>query len=157
MGCHFHLQGIFWTQGSNPHLLCLLHWQEDSLPDEPLGRSRVPGLLLNAADTVVTRIDRSLAHRGLVGSEGGAETPGKYTHTHTHTHTHTRQAAMCILRPVNGWEAGCSVSAHRLPQGESLPESRFPHLSPRPQRPPLHRPNPGPALWHICCMGGSHS
>ena len=64
---------------------------------------------------------------------------------------------MCILRPVNGWEAGCSVSAHRLPQGESLPESRFPHLSPRPQRPPLHRPNPGPALWHICCMGGSHS
>ena len=27
--CHFLLQGIFLTQGSN---LCLLHWQEDSLP-----------------------------------------------------------------------------------------------------------------------------
>ena len=24
--------GIFSTQGSNPHLLCLLHWQEGSLP-----------------------------------------------------------------------------------------------------------------------------
>ena len=27
MGCHFLLQGIFLTQGLNPHLLCLLHWQ----------------------------------------------------------------------------------------------------------------------------------
>ena len=32
MGCHFLLQGIFPTQGSNPCLLCLLHWQADSLP-----------------------------------------------------------------------------------------------------------------------------
>ena len=30
--CHFLLQGIFLTQRSNPHLLCLLHWQADSLP-----------------------------------------------------------------------------------------------------------------------------
>ena len=32
VGCHFLLQGTFLTQGSNPHLLCLLHWQADSLP-----------------------------------------------------------------------------------------------------------------------------
>ena len=32
--CHFLLQGIFLTQGWNPHLLSLLHWQEDSLPLE---------------------------------------------------------------------------------------------------------------------------
>ena len=31
-GCYFLLQGIFPNQGSNPHLLCLLHWQADSLP-----------------------------------------------------------------------------------------------------------------------------
>ena len=31
-GCHFLLQGIFLTQGSNPCLLCLQHWQVDSLP-----------------------------------------------------------------------------------------------------------------------------
>ena len=35
VGCHFLLQGIFLTQGSNPHLLCLLHWQVDSLPSKP--------------------------------------------------------------------------------------------------------------------------
>ena len=30
--CHALLQGIFPTQGSNPRLGCLLHWQVDSLP-----------------------------------------------------------------------------------------------------------------------------
>ena len=33
-GCHALLQGIFSTQGSNPHLLCLLHWQVGSLPNK---------------------------------------------------------------------------------------------------------------------------
>jgi len=32
VGCHFLFQGIFLTQGLNPHLLHLLHWQVDSLP-----------------------------------------------------------------------------------------------------------------------------
>ena len=31
VGCHFLLQGIFLTQGWNLCLLCLLHWQADSL------------------------------------------------------------------------------------------------------------------------------
>ena len=35
VGCHFLLQGIFLTQGLNMHLLCLLHWQADSLPEPP--------------------------------------------------------------------------------------------------------------------------
>ena len=30
VGCHFLLLGIFQTQGSNPRLLCLLHWQAGS-------------------------------------------------------------------------------------------------------------------------------
>ena len=36
VGCLFLLQGIFLTQGSNPSLLRLLHWQVDSLPLEEL-------------------------------------------------------------------------------------------------------------------------
>ena len=31
VGCHFLLQGIFPTQGLNPYLLLLLHWQGHSL------------------------------------------------------------------------------------------------------------------------------
>ena len=34
MGCHFPLQGIFLTQGQNPHLL---NWQAGSLPPSHLG------------------------------------------------------------------------------------------------------------------------
>ena len=39
MGCHFLLQ-IFQTQGSNPYLLHLLHWQVGSLPLSHLGSPR---------------------------------------------------------------------------------------------------------------------
>ena len=38
MGCHALLQGIFPTQGSNPCLLHLLHWQPGSLPLVPSGK-----------------------------------------------------------------------------------------------------------------------
>ena len=34
-GCHALLQGIFPTQGLNPHLLHLLHWYVGSLPLTP--------------------------------------------------------------------------------------------------------------------------
>jgi len=37
VGCHFLLEGIFLTQGSNLHLFCLLHWEAGSLPLVPLG------------------------------------------------------------------------------------------------------------------------
>ena len=32
VGCHLLLRGIFPSQGSNPRLLLLLHWEVDSLP-----------------------------------------------------------------------------------------------------------------------------
>ena len=38
-GCHALLQGIFPTQGSNPHLLRLLHWQAGSWPLAPPGKT----------------------------------------------------------------------------------------------------------------------
>ena len=38
VGCHFLLQRIFPTKGSNPCLLCLLHWQTGSLPLVPPGK-----------------------------------------------------------------------------------------------------------------------
>ena len=44
--CHFLLQGVFPTQGSNPSLLCLLHWQVDSLLLSHLGFPSAPKLLV---------------------------------------------------------------------------------------------------------------
>ena len=47
VGSHVLLQGIFLTQGSNPHLLHLLHWQAGSLPLVPAGKSiGIPHVLL---------------------------------------------------------------------------------------------------------------
>ena len=37
-GCRFLLQGILLTQGSNPCLLCLLHWQAGSFLHVPPGK-----------------------------------------------------------------------------------------------------------------------
>ena len=42
VGCHFQLQGIFRSQGSNLHLLCLLPWQADSLSLTQPGKPYVP-------------------------------------------------------------------------------------------------------------------
>ena len=40
-GCHALLQGIFLTQGLNPHLLHLLQWQAGSLPLAQPGKPRI--------------------------------------------------------------------------------------------------------------------
>ena len=43
-GCQALLQGIFLTQGSNLHLLCLLHWQVGSYPLAPPGKPKCPSV-----------------------------------------------------------------------------------------------------------------
>ena len=48
VGCHALLQGIFPTQGSNLHLLRLLHWLADSVPVAPPGKSIHVHLLIKA-------------------------------------------------------------------------------------------------------------
>ena len=45
MGCHFILLGTFLTQGSNPRVLCPLHWQVDALPLSHQAVTRVSGPL----------------------------------------------------------------------------------------------------------------
>ena len=47
VGCHALLQGIFPTQGLNPLLLHLLHWQVGSLPLAPPRKPRSRATLLN--------------------------------------------------------------------------------------------------------------
>ena len=53
LGCHFLLQEIFLTQGSNP---CLLHWQVDSLP-----LSQSPRKPLSAMEVVNSFLNQSQA------------------------------------------------------------------------------------------------
>ena len=50
VGCHFPLQEVFPTQGSNLRLPCFLYWQANSLPlTEPPGKPRLPFILTHFA------------------------------------------------------------------------------------------------------------
>ena len=55
VGCHALLQGIFLTQGSNPHLLYLLGWQVCSLP------LALPGKLKNGFREQKVRTPRMIS------------------------------------------------------------------------------------------------
>ena len=58
--CHFLLQGIFPTQGLNLCLLCLLHWQADSLPLPNLGSpAAAAAKSLQSCPTLCDPIDSS--------------------------------------------------------------------------------------------------
>ena len=49
MDCHALLQGLLPTQGSNPHLFCLLHWQAGSLTLAPPGKPPILIMVINTA------------------------------------------------------------------------------------------------------------
>ena len=60
VGCHFLLQEIFPTQGSNPHLLRLLHWQADSLPLSHLVLTSERKVLMPSSDATKNNARESL-------------------------------------------------------------------------------------------------
>ena len=78
VGCHFLLQGIFPTQGLNPRLLCLFHWQAGFLlivpPGKPLKRPYVYDQF-----SLTGCQDNSVGER-IAFSTNGARTTG-YLHT----------------------------------------------------------------------------
>ena len=78
LGSHILLQGIFPTQGSNSCLLCLLHWQADSLP------------LCHWFTAALFTIAKPWKQPTCASTEGWMKMwrCGVYTHTHTHTHTY---------------------------------------------------------------------
>ena len=76
VGCHALFQGIFPTQGSNPHLLRLLHWQVDSLQFctiKPIFKSLV--VLSPYGTSVMSRRERFLLSFPWALSSSGS-TPG---------------------------------------------------------------------------------
>ena len=64
VGCRALLQGIVPTQGWNPHLLCLLHWQVGSLSLAP------PGKLIHIVLCLVTQSCPTLCDPMNCSSQG---------------------------------------------------------------------------------------
>ena len=88
--CHFLLQGIFPTQGSNLCLLCLLHQQVGSLPLVPPGKP-----------TTVTITDFGLQdyEKGVLCGQGGIFTKSLQTNICSHHRCAKLQKVDCFLKP----------------------------------------------------------
>ena len=67
MGCHAVFWGVFPTQKSNLDLLCLLHWQADSLPLSHQGRPCVYINDQNVAEMMLVSDFQSWYSKGHVG------------------------------------------------------------------------------------------
>ena len=65
VGCQFLLQGIFPTQGSDVHLLCLLHWQLDSLPLSRLGGSLTQSIMFTKEEKNHQQTQRRHSIQGM--------------------------------------------------------------------------------------------
>ena len=112
MGCHDLLRGIFPTQGSNPNLLCLLHWQVDSLLAPP-GRPFKPWFmtvhysskLTALLRTYVSLVKEHACHTGdgvRMIPGGGHDNPLQYS---------------CLESPMGGGAWWATV--HRTAQSQS--------------------------------------
>ena len=100
MGCHFLLQGIFLTQGSNLHLL---RWQVDSLP---LSHHRSPYSFTH------------LHNIWFQASKGALVDPPLCSCAHTHTHTPRARSSHTILpcphKPLGSCPKAIDFSCLRL-------------------------------------------
>ena len=93
------LQGVFLTQGSNPHLLCLLHWQVGSLPLVSPGKHLHQGtwsLIITSSPAV---------HRPL------SQTP------HPPTHLSLQVALRASVKKGGPGQVECPAQDHREKQG----------------------------------------
>ena len=109
VGFHALLQGVFPTEGSNPHLVCLLHWQGHSLPLMPPGKPirshAIMHTLLYVTAWNYSKIRTVLTEQKVWGS-----------HKNTNTFTSVRRVGL--------WNScqsasGGAISYRRGPCGES--------------------------------------
>ena len=93
VGCHFLLQGIFQTQGLNPRLLRLLHWQADPLPLSHQGShpgcQQIPYLWMLKPLMDNDTVQRALVSMDKEPQQGGLTTSGLSTRHSTQRLIHT--------------------------------------------------------------------
>ena len=93
VGRYILLQGIFQTQGSNLHLLHLLHWQADSLPLSPWGSS-----VVTWGETNRSFISCFFPFLGVGVQIAGTEVGGSLLSIFGDMHlTHSLYSASCFL------------------------------------------------------------
>ena len=118
MDCHALLQGIFPTQRSNPHLLCLLHWQVDSLPN----RCKWKGI----AATGTHGPENNFLH---IPTDGGQCNPiprNSHTPAASIPHASTAEASHLLSFKVNVFFSFLKASPKRLEEVTSCSNTQTP-------------------------------
>ena len=118
MDCHALLQGIFPTQRSNPHLLCLLHWQVDSLPN----RCKWKGI----AATGTHGPENNFLH---IPTDGGQCNPiprNSHTPAASIPHASTAEASHLLSFTVNVFFSFLKASPKRLEEVTSCSNTQTP-------------------------------
>ena len=144
VGCHFLLQGIFPTQGSNPHFLYLLHWQTDSLS---LHHLEAPPTIYEVYNTICTYI---LYWDSLLFSIDVASNLAQFSSV--------AQSCPSLCDPMNRSTPGLPVH-HQLPEFTQTHVHRVsddiqpshPRSSPSPPA-----PNPSQHWSLFQCVNSSH-
>ena len=96
--------GIFLMQGSNPSLLCLLHWQEDSLLLAPSRKSHYLIVTNNGASLVAQTVKKSACNLGDPGLIPGS---GRYPGEGNDHPLHCWRPRECLENPMGrgAWQA----------------------------------------------------
>ena len=92
-GCHFLLQGIFLTLGSNLHLLYLLHWQAGPSPVVPPGKP-------SETTEMSTKAGSCSGHSWL---QKQTHTPRHTSSAHGSKATHVWVLDPCSVRDQSDW------------------------------------------------------
>ena len=125
-GCHFLLQGIFLTQGSNPSLLCLLHWQAGSLPLVPPGKARLRILYIfsQEADDICGK--ESTCNAGDPSSIFGSGRSAGERIGYPLQFSWASLVAQLVKNLLQCWRPGLDSWVGKIPwRGERLPTSVF--------------------------------
>ena len=77
-GLPFPLQGLFPTQRSNPQLLCLLHWQVDSLPLSPPESPQRGGLVSKNEKQATDKHNKDESQSFTLGKQSQAQKTSYY-------------------------------------------------------------------------------
>ena len=138
MGCHALLQGVFQTQGSNLCILCLLHWQVDSLPlkKDYLMFPALAGGFFTTTATWESPVIHSVQFSSLAHScptlcdPMNRSTPGLPVHHQlpefTQTHIHRVSDAIQPSHPLSSPSPAPNPSQHQSLSNESTLRMTWP-------------------------------
>ena len=130
VSCHFLLQGIFLTLGSNLHLVCLLHWQVDRrFTAVPPGKSNIEyyqGLNTQKINSNIRsdQISRSVVSNSLRPYESQHPRPPCPSPT-PGVHSNSYPSSQWCHPAISSSVVPFSSCPQSLPASESFPMSQF--------------------------------